>query len=77
MMCLMLMKHTILMTIRGIMLDKFSAKNFLAELADQFIKLDKVEVHTHLSKLINMRYNGKRNIRDYIMKMSNLVSKRH
>jgi len=37
--------------------------------------LDKVEASTHLSKLINMRDNDKENIREYIMKMSNLVSK--
>ena len=31
--------------------------------------------HTHLSKLVNMRYNGKGNMREYTMEMSNLVSK--
>ena len=39
--------------------DKVSAKSFPAEVADQFIKSDKVETNTHLGKLINMRYNGK------------------
>jgi len=77
-MCLMVMKHTILMTIRGAMPDKVSAKSlqsFLAEVADRFTKSDKVEPSTHLRKLVNMCYNGKGNIREYIMKMSNIVSK--
>jgi len=75
MMCLMVMKHIIPMTIKGFMPDKGSAKGFLSEVADWFIKSDKVKASTHLSKLINMRYNDKDNIREYIMKMSNLVSK--
>ena len=57
------------------MLEKISAKSFPAEVANRFIKSDKVEAKTHLSKLKNMCYNGKENIREYIMKMSNLVSK--
>jgi len=74
-MCLMVVKHTIPITIRGFMPDKISAKSFLAEVADRFINSDKVEASTHLNKLINMRYNGKENIREYIMGMSNLLSK--
>ena len=64
----MVIKYTIPMTIRGVMPDKVSAKSFLAEVADRFTKLDNVEASTHLSKLVNMRYNGKGNIREYIMK---------
>ena len=74
-MCLMFIKHTISITIRGFMLDKVSAKSFSAEVVNRFIKSDKVEASSHLSKVINMRYNGKENIREYIMEMSNLVSK--
>jgi len=46
--------------------DKVSAKSFSAEIADWFIKSDKFEVNTHLRMLINMRYNGKENIGEYI-----------
>jgi len=74
-MCLIVIKHTIRITIRGSMPDKVSAKSFSAEVDDRFIKSDKVKTGTHLRKLINMRYNGKENLREYIMKMSNLVSK--
>jgi len=62
---------TIFITIRGSMPDKISAKSFSAEVVDRFIKSDKVDANMHFSKLINMRYNGKENIREYIM---NLVS---
>jgi len=74
-MCLMVIKQYILMTIRGSMPDKVNAKNFSVEVTNWFIKSDKVEASTHLIKLINMRYNGKENIRKYIMEMSNLDPK--
>ena len=61
-MCLMIIKHTIPINIRGSMPDKVSAKSFSAEVADRFIKFNKVEANMHLNKLINMRYNGKENI---------------
>ena len=59
----------------GSMPDKVSVKSFPAEITDRFIKSDKVDASMHFSKLINMRYSSKENIRKYIMKMSNLVSK--
>ena len=59
-MCLMITKHIICITIRGSMPDKVSVKSFPAEVADRFIKSDKVKINTHLSKLINMRYNSKK-----------------
>ena len=57
------------------MTDKVSAKSFLAEVVNRFTKSGNVKASTYLSKLLNMRYNGEGNIRDYTMKMSNLVSK--
>ena len=74
-MCLLVIKYSITITVKGFIPEKDSAKSFLIEVASRFIKSDKVEVITHLSKLINMRYNGKQNIEKCIMKMSNLVSK--
>ena len=73
---LMIIKHTIFITIRGFMSNKVSAKSFSAEVAaDRFIKSDEVEASMHLRMLINMRYNCKENMRKYIMRMSNLLSK--
>ena len=36
---------------------------------------EKVETNTILSKLVSMQYKGKENIREYIMEMSNLVTR--
>lgn len=36
---------------------------------------EKVETSNVLAKLISMQYKGKENIREYIMKMSNLAGK--
>ena len=55
--------------------DKVSAKSFPARVANRFIKSEKFEVSTHISQLINMCYKDKENIREYIMKISNLISK--
>jgi len=51
-MCLLVIKYSIPITIGGSMPDKVNAKSFSAEVADGFIKSDKVKVNTHLSKLI-------------------------
>ena len=52
-----------------------SAKSFLSQIAYQFVEFEKVETNTILSKLVSMRYKGKENIREYIMEMSNLVTR--
>ena len=74
-MSLMIMKHNISDSIRGAMPKEENAKKFLSQIADCFIASEKVETSMHLSKLVLMRYNVKENIREYIMEMSNLVTK--
>ena len=74
-MSLMIIKHSISDTIRGAMPKEENAKKFLSQIADRFVASEKVEACTLLSKLVTMRYNGKGNIREYIMEMSNLVTK--
>ncbi|KAH7857196.1 hypothetical protein Vadar_010122 [Vaccinium darrowii] len=74
-MSLMIIKHSISDTIRGAMPEEENAKKFLSQIADRFVASEKVEACTLLSKLVTMRYNGKGNIREYIMEMSNLVTK--
>ena len=69
------MKNFILDTIRGAMLEKENDKKLLSQIADQFTRNEKVKMSTILSKLISMWYKGKGNIREYIMKMSNLVTR--
>ncbi|KAG5566407.1 hypothetical protein RHGRI_002099 [Rhododendron griersonianum] len=74
-MSLMIVKHSISKTIRGAMPDEENAKKFLSQIADRFVASEKVEACTLLSKFVTMRYNGKGNIREYIMEMSNIVAK--
>jgi len=42
------------MTIRDVMPDQVSAKNFLTEVANHFAKSNKVEASPHLSKLVDI-----------------------
>lgn len=51
------------------------AKKFLKIVEQLFAKIDKAGTISTLSKLISMVYKGKKNIREYIMEMSNLASK--
>ncbi|PKU76845.1 hypothetical protein MA16_Dca001451 [Dendrobium catenatum] len=74
-MSLMIMKYSIPDTIRGAMPEEENAKKFLSQIVDRFVGSEKVETNTILSKLISMRYKGKGNIREYIMEMSNLVTR--
>ncbi|PKU81665.1 hypothetical protein MA16_Dca019663 [Dendrobium catenatum] len=74
-MSLMIMKYSIPYTIRGAMPEEENAKKFLSQIADRFVGSEKVETSTILSKLVSMRYKGKGNIREYIMEMSNLVTR--
>ena len=72
---LMIMKHSILEAIRGAIPDETRAKTFLDQITNRFDANEKVETNTILSKLVSMRYKGKENIREYIMEMSNLVTR--
>lgn len=74
-MCLMMIKRSIPDLIRGSIGESESAKKFLETVEQLFAKNDKAEISSTLSKLISIVYKGKGNIRDYIMKMSNLASK--
>ena len=50
--------------------DITSAKEFLAEIEKHFAKRDKAETSTLLqNNLISMKYQGKVNVREYIMGM--------
>lgn len=69
------MKLSISASIMSSIIEKKDAKKFLKELADQFTSNKKVEITTLLTKLVSMRYKGKGNISEYIMKMFNLVTR--
>ena len=52
-----------------------TTKEFLEKITKRFAKNEKAETSTLLVTLILMRYNGKGNIREYIMEMCHLASK--
>ena len=75
-MSLMIIKRGIPEVFRGTVSEEItSAKAFLAEIEKRFAKSDKAETSTLLQNLISMKYEGKGNIREYIMGMSNAASK--
>ena len=75
-MSLMILKRSIPEVFRGAVSEEITnIKDFLAELEKRFAKSDKAETSTLLQRLISMRYNGKGNIREYIMEMSHIKTK--
>ncbi|RDX84544.1 hypothetical protein CR513_34395, partial [Mucuna pruriens] len=73
-MCLIIIKRSILEAFQGSIPKSQSARKFLIKFEQFFTINEKAEVINLLAKLISMKYKGKRNIRKYIMKMSNLAS---
>ena len=71
----MIMKHSIPKAIRSAIPEETGAKTFLDQIANRFAANKKVETNTILSKFVSTRYKGKDNIREYIMEMSNLVTR--
>ena len=72
----MIIKKVVSETFRGTMSETIVVtKKFLHDIEKRFVKNEKIEVSMLLTCLILMKYNGKGNIREYIMKISNLVSK--
>ncbi|XP_034704094.1 uncharacterized protein LOC117928297 [Vitis riparia] len=59
-MSLMIMKHSIPEAIRGATPEETRAKAFLDQIANRFAANEKIERNTILSKLVSMRYQGKR-----------------
>ncbi|XP_042404624.1 uncharacterized protein LOC121994763 [Zingiber officinale] len=74
-MSLMIMRMSIPESLRSSITEQEDAKTFLKELADRFASNEKVETTTLLMKLVSTRYTGKGNIREYIMEMSNLITR--
>ena len=72
---LMIMKHSIPEAIRGAIPEESRAKTVLNQIVNRFAANEKVKTSTILSKLVSMRYKMKENIKEYIMEMSNLVTR--
>ncbi|XP_027096049.1 uncharacterized protein [Coffea arabica] len=74
--CLMIIKKTVPEAFRGTMSETTAtAKEFLQDIEKRFVKNEKTEINTLLTRLVSMKYSGKGNIREYIMEMSHLASK--
>ena len=58
-MSLMIMKHSILDTIKVVIPEEENAKSFLSQIVDQFVRFEKVETSTISSKLVSMPYKVK------------------
>ena len=72
----MIIKCDILETFRGTVSRKITiAKEFLDGIERRFVKNDKAKTSTLLGSLVLMKYQGQRNIREYIMQMSNIALK--
>ena len=75
-MSIMIIKRDILEVFRGtVSEDITTTKEFLVEIEKRFAKSDKAEASTLLQNFISTKYQGKGNIREYIMSMSNIVFK--
>nr|XP_027120456.1 uncharacterized protein LOC113737422 [Coffea arabica] len=74
--CLMIIKKAVPEVFREIMSETTAtAKEFLQDIEKRFVKNEKAEISTLLTRLVSMKYSGKGNIREYIMEMSHLASK--
>ncbi|XP_075486445.1 uncharacterized protein LOC142526056 [Primulina tabacum] len=62
-------------TKRSAIPEENDAKKFLTQIADRFAANEKVEISTILNKLVSLWHKEKGNIREYIMEMSNLVTR--
>ncbi|XP_076883219.1 uncharacterized protein LOC143531918 [Bidens hawaiensis] len=74
-MCLMLMKNSISMTIRGSIPDSENAKTYLASVEEQFKGTSKAHASTLILKLVTTKYDGRSGIHGHIMMMNDMTHK--
>ena len=75
-MSFMIIKRSISKAFRSIVSKGITnAKEFFAAIEKRFWKNDKTKISMLLQHLISIKYKGKGNIREYVMKMSHIASK--
>ncbi|XP_020989655.1 uncharacterized protein LOC110276902 [Arachis duranensis] len=74
-MSIMIIKRLTPEPFRDSITEDKDAEQFLKDVKNFFTKNKNAEASSLLSKLVSMRYKGKGNIREYIMKISHLPSK--
>ncbi|WVZ53279.1 hypothetical protein U9M48_004247 [Paspalum notatum var. saurae] len=70
--CLMVIKGTIIPTIRGAILECETATEYLQKIKDQFTGSTKAYAGALIKKFANVEYDGS-GIREYLMKMSHMA----
>jgi gag-polypeptide of LTR copia-type len=73
--CLKVMQRTIPESFRGPISDSTLALDYLKELEQRFVRNENVEIGILLNKLCIMKYNGRSNVTEHILKMMNTASK--
>jgi gag-polypeptide of LTR copia-type len=66
---------TIPESFRGLISDSTLALDYLKGLEHRFVRNEKSEIDILLNKLCTMKYNGRSNVREYILEMMNTASK--
>ncbi|XP_042056199.1 uncharacterized protein LOC121800760 [Salvia splendens] len=74
-MSLMIMQHAIPENFRGTVPKEATTKEFLEVIDMNFASNEKAETASLMHKLVTMRYNGRGEIWEHIMEMSNTTSK--
>ncbi|KAK1411311.1 hypothetical protein QVD17_37858 [Tagetes erecta] len=74
-MCLMLIKNSISISIRGAIPESNNAKTYLNFMEEQFKGTYKAYASTLILKLVTMKYDGIGGVREHIMKMHNMANK--
>ena len=57
------------------MSEETTAREFFNDIEKWFAKNEKTKASTQLANLVSMKYKAKRNIREYILEISNITSK--
>jgi gag-polypeptide of LTR copia-type len=69
------MQRTIAKSFREPIFDFTLALDYLKELKQRFVRNEKAEIDILLNKFCTMKYNGRSNVREHILKMMNTISK--
>ncbi|XP_076905222.1 uncharacterized protein LOC143560911 [Bidens hawaiensis] len=74
-MCLMVIKNSISVAIRGAIPDSENAKDYLGSVEEQFKGSSKAHASTLILKMLTLKYNGVSGVREHIMMMNDMANK--
>lgn len=73
--CLMVIKSSIVQSIRGATTDSKSAKEYLSKVEDQFKGSSKIYASTLIKRLVEEKYNTTGSLKEHIMKKCHMAAK--